>query len=66
MRKSAHKKRGLFAECCEKWNKKEFCNTIMRRRKVRENSSKKRVSLHDTRARGKVQKCTEMHNKKEV
>ena len=36
----------------------------MRRRKVRENSSKKRVSLHDTRARGKVQKCTEMHTKK--
>ena len=36
----------------------------MRRRKVRENSSKKRVSLHDTRARGKVQKCTEMHTQK--
>ena len=42
----------------------EFCNTIMRRRKIRENSSKKRISLHDTRMRGKVPKCTEMHTKK--
>ena len=61
MRKSAHKKRGLFAECCEKWNKKEFCNTIMRRRKVRENSSKKEF-LYTTHARGEkcknAQKCT--------
>lgn len=33
-------------------------------RKSRESSSKKGISLHDTRMRGKVQKCTEMHTKK--
>ncbi len=34
-------------------------------RKIRESSSKKKeISLYDTRTRGKVQKCTEMHNKK--
>lgn len=52
-------------ECCKRWHKKEFCYTVMRGKKIRENSSKKGVSLHDTRAKGKVQKCTEMHTKKE-
>lgn len=47
-------------------HKKEFCNTITRRRKIRGFSRKKRVSLHDTRMRGKVQKCTKMQTKKEV
>ena len=31
---------------------------------MRKSAHKKRVLQHDTRMRGKVQKCTEMHNKK--
>ena len=44
----------------------EFVNTIMRRRKIRENSSKKRISLHDTRGRGNHQKLTKTYTKKRV
>ena len=32
---------GRFIKCAEVRTKKEFCYTIMRRRKIRENSSKK-------------------------
>lgn len=39
--------RGKYIKMRKSAHKKEFCNTIMRRRKIRENSSKKRILQHD-------------------
>lgn len=37
--------RGKYIKCAELRTKKEFCNTIMRRRKIRENPRKKKSFL---------------------
>ena len=37
-------RRGKYIKCAEVRTKKEFCNTIMRRREIRDNSRKERIS----------------------
>lgn len=60
MRKSAHKKEFYLLNVAKSGIKR----VLQHDNAQEENSREKRVSLHDTRARGKVQKCTEMHTKK--